>query len=158
MTTPENCTCASFYQAKKAEWEADAYKEGARMQALLDAEAIQKARDEVAKAYGGCTKCYGKGYGTQIENYSSRGESDMGQGHIVINEAAPYYLPCSCDRGKQFKKAMAEARAAALKEALSLASPNVTENYMALSDQAFAMAKHVRASIHDAIKSKINKQ
>jgi len=56
------------------------------------------------KAYGGCEKCYGKGYSTQLEHYSGRGEFDMGQAGVEIHEQAPYYLPCSCDRGKQIKE------------------------------------------------------
>ena len=64
----------------------------------------QKIREETEKAFGGCKKCYGKGYSTQKENYTGYGEHDIGQGGIEIFEEAQYYLPCTCDRGKQIKK------------------------------------------------------
>lgn len=73
--------------------------------------ALTSFRDKTEKAYGGCKYCYGKGYSTQIENYSGHGESDMGEGDIVIDDAAPYYLPCTkCDRGKQITEMMGKIR------------------------------------------------
>lgn len=64
---------------------------------------------EVEKAYGGCHYCYGKGYGTQTAHYEGRGESDIGQGGVVIDEAAPKYVPCpKCERGEQIEKLIKE--------------------------------------------------
>lgn len=75
--------------------------------------------DKIERAYGGCKFCYGKGYSTQIENYSGYGESDIGQRDIVINEAAPYYLPCKkCDRGLQIKILTDKIREEAVEEIL----------------------------------------
>lgn len=57
---------------------------------------VERVERESAKAYGGCTKCYGKGYATQLEFASGR--------HVHYQQ--PYYLPCSCDRGKQIAEMM----------------------------------------------------
>lgn len=43
----------------------------------------QEGCDETAKAFGGCTNCYGKGYSTQIRDKKTM------------------YDTCSCPRGKQ---------------------------------------------------------
>jgi len=46
------------------------------------------------KAFGGCLKCYGKGYATQRMDAVSRGS---------VDEYDPI-IPCSCDRGKEIAK------------------------------------------------------
>jgi|SRR3990167_509533 len=53
-----------------------------------------------------CNKCRGKGYSTQLEFYGGHGEADIGLGDVTIKGQMPYYRPCSCDRGKQFKEAI----------------------------------------------------
>jgi len=64
------------------------------------------------KAFGGCKKCYGKGYYTNIKHWEGHGEWDIGQGGVHVYQSAPYYNPCDCDRGKQFASAMASEREA----------------------------------------------
>lgn len=59
----------------------------------------QKAVEDTAKAYGGCTKCYGKGYATQKEGYSGR----IGKGGKREGWVEDHMLFCDCDRGKQLK-------------------------------------------------------
>lgn len=54
---------------------------------------LTKARQETAKAFGGCMACYGKGYATAIESTLSR------FGHRTHNNIKF----CSCERGKQLK-------------------------------------------------------
>lgn len=67
--------------------------EAHRLQYLL--EHIAKfAIEETSKAYGGCKKCYGKGYGTSIDFITGKN----------VLEQTLYYLPCSCNRGKQMKE------------------------------------------------------
>lgn len=67
--------------------------------AALDA--VKPLLEKTIKAFGGCEKCYGKGYATQLEFASSmRG----------IECQMPYYLPCTCERGKQFAVALEKAR------------------------------------------------
>lgn len=56
------------------------------------------------KAFGDCVKCYGKGYGTQTLYARGRGESDMGQGDVVVDEKLPTMVFCTCDRGKQLSR------------------------------------------------------
>lgn len=49
---------------------------------------------ELIKAFGGCTRCYGKGYGTEtvyVSSWKSREQKDE-------------LVPCECERGKQFAK------------------------------------------------------
>lgn len=55
---------------------------------------LTKEAQFVAKAFGGCFKCFGKGYGTQTAFYTSRRWS----------EKAPTIVFCSCERGKQLKR------------------------------------------------------
>jgi len=60
----------------------------------------QVAIDEIIayfkKAFGGCVKCYGKGYGTTTNQYSE------GDGTRKWTEQEMDF--CSCDRGKQLKQ------------------------------------------------------
>lgn len=59
---------------------------------------LKSALEEQAKAYGGCTSCYGKGYSTTRETQTGRN---------YFQELFPY-LPCKeCDRGKQIKELIA---------------------------------------------------
>jgi hypothetical protein len=62
---------------------------------------VTTTNETIEKAYGGCRKCYGKGYATQLEFATGRG----------IVTQLPYYLPCSCHRGTQFANAMKYAAA-----------------------------------------------
>lgn len=64
---------------------------------------LQKLQEE-RKAFGGCEKCYGKGYSTQLEFYSGKGEADIGDGDIRVEGQCPYYNPCDCERGKQINE------------------------------------------------------
>lgn len=57
--------------------------------------------DKTVKAFGGCDKCFGKGYGTKTEFASS--------GVGWRNEKPKSWrlnplVPCTCPRGKQLKK------------------------------------------------------
>lgn len=54
---------------------------------------IDLVERETAKAYGGCVKCYGKGYSTYKEGYSAQGT------HWTEDQM----LYCGCSRGKQLK-------------------------------------------------------
>lgn len=57
-------------------------------QTIATRKAVEKEREVITKAFGGCLKCYGKGYSTQ----------KMKKG---MN-----YLTCVCDRGKQIDEMM----------------------------------------------------
>lgn len=59
-----------------------------------------RIKEETAKAYGGCTKCYGKGYATVRREWKGRGVREVDESPDI----------CSCDRGKQIKKLLEEAR------------------------------------------------
>ena len=62
---------------------------------------IDKALEATAKAYGGCTKCYGKGYATVAHNL--RGSADFIGDPTYLWKANPIKT-CSCDRGKQIEE------------------------------------------------------
>jgi hypothetical protein len=54
----------------------------------------QEREKQTEKAFGGCNKCYGKGYGTVIENASTRYET----------WSLPRMNYCTCDRGVSLAK------------------------------------------------------
>lgn len=62
-------------------------------------ELIVEARDETAKAYGGCTKCYGKGYATV-----RKGRSYRKNGIYKTWEMNEEMNFCTCNRGKQLSQ------------------------------------------------------
>lgn len=66
----------------------------------------QRAVDEVEKAYGGCHKCYGKGYAsykTQHTGYGTDGDIGGFEGHYKRDIPIEMKF-CSCDRGKQLSE------------------------------------------------------
>lgn len=67
----------------------DKYVKISKKQRLLD------LFDRMEKAYGGCQKCYGKGYGTYRHGISD--------GHSV-SKMETKIIPCSCSRGKQLRE------------------------------------------------------
>jgi hypothetical protein len=65
-----------------------------------------KWEEAVAKAYGGCTNCYGKGYATYRSG--TRSEADFPGDKAYVNEPTTNYIPCDkCERGKQFEEVLA---------------------------------------------------
>ncbi len=62
----------------------------------------EKGKKETEKAFGGCTKCYGKGYSTYRYGYSAA--ADFEGETEVVNAMKTHMIPCSCDRGKQLKE------------------------------------------------------
>jgi len=70
---------------------------------------IEELLAEQKKAYGGCDKCYGKGYATNIDFMSGRG----------IHYQSPYYLPCDCNRGEQIREMLAKQKKELMEEALA---------------------------------------
>lgn len=59
----------------------------------------QEAR--LKQAFGGCTKCYGKGYATHMQQLT--GYDDFG-GEGFQEKPKVHITYCSCDRGKQLAK------------------------------------------------------
>ncbi len=64
---------------------------------------VQKLDEYTAKSFGGCLKCYGKGYASYTEHHSGRGEADMGEGHIVVDVTIDSMKFCDCSRGQQLR-------------------------------------------------------
>ena len=66
-------------------------------------EEAQKAGEErMAKAFGNCRKCYGKGYATYRHGY--RAEADMLGSEEQEDPFETRMIFCTCDRGKQLKQ------------------------------------------------------
>jgi len=59
-----------------------------------------KAQEDTAKAYGGCTNCYGKGYSTTIEFAQSFPDFIGDKGY---KSQKPMMKYCDCERGKQLQ-------------------------------------------------------
>jgi len=62
--------------------------------------AIRIAREEERKAFGGCTKCYGKGYSTVIDSTTYHADFPGDKTHSIPNNPMRF---CSCDRGDQLQ-------------------------------------------------------
>jgi hypothetical protein len=67
-----------------------------------------KGISETAKAYGGCTKCYGKGYSTERVGKTRVMADFVGDKTYVSAPEHIEYHPCTCERGKQFEKILKE--------------------------------------------------
>lgn len=65
----------------------------------------EKGIVETEKAFGGCHKCYGKGYSTV--RYVKEGFDDFG-GEGFISPSRTNIHSCSCDRGKQIDSLIKE--------------------------------------------------
>lgn len=72
------------------------HQEAAHLTVQLIDTYTQAKVDETAKAYGGCTNCYGKGYSTYKGEYRARGMR-------WSDDSIKY---CDCDRGKQLESLM----------------------------------------------------
>lgn len=64
--------------------------------------------EEVEKAYGGCHKCYGKGYSTVRYGYSTA--PDFHGDKEIVEPPKTRYEPCSCERGKQIAELLVKKR------------------------------------------------
>lgn len=59
---------------------------------------------QMRKAFGGCDKCYGKGYSTQ-QLGGAYGVTDFGPlKEVQVHGPRPVMNFCTCERGKQLKK------------------------------------------------------
>jgi hypothetical protein len=73
---------------------------------------ITDAKVETEKAYGGCRKCYGKGYATV-----RKGEETMNRHYKYLNIPVHNQVNfCSCDRGKQLYDVFGYPQTKELKE------------------------------------------
>lgn len=61
-----------------------------------------KGYKEAEKAYGGCHRCYGKGYSTVRYGYTGAPDFEGDQGFIEPVSTHVHF--CECDRGKQLKE------------------------------------------------------
>lgn len=81
---------------------------------LSDVEAYAQAKAneavaETAKAYGGCTKCYGKGYATvksQQLGYGTDGDIGGFEGKFKVDMPVKMNY-CDCERGNQLSGLLA---------------------------------------------------
>lgn len=71
---------------------------------VVGAIAMRWVRESV-KAFGGCEKCYGKGYGTQTLNATQHADFDSDEERV---HKLPTVVFCDCARGKQLRELMRE--------------------------------------------------
>lgn len=64
-----------------------------------------KELDKTEKAYGGCKKCYGKGYATVAYGTISSGDFVAGVSKSKVKNHIKF---CSCERGKQLRQVAVE--------------------------------------------------
>lgn len=62
---------------------------------------IRTEKLKVEKAYGGCHKCYGKGYATYRYGYIT--SPDFIGDKAYVDPMQTHMVYCSCDRGKQLE-------------------------------------------------------
>jgi len=81
---------------------------------------VAAARVDEAKAYGGCTKCYGKGYATVSDRWLGHDtDTDVGSPGGYVSGGEDFAMKfCSCDRGKQLERLTTRITAAAKVEEL----------------------------------------
>lgn len=96
------------FRKQVAKW----YENGDSLNKLVDelekvaAAHTAKAVSDTAKAYGGCTNCYGKGYATVNDRWHGHDtDTDIGSpGGYVSGGNANAMKFCKCERGKQLEK------------------------------------------------------
>jgi hypothetical protein len=64
---------------------------------------VERETDEIKRAFGGCEKCYGKGYATVNERWSGIDtDTDIGSKGGVVSGGNPFTMKfCTCGRGHQ---------------------------------------------------------
>ena len=90
-------------------------------------QATNKERKDTEKAFGGCKKCYGKGYGTQTL-FARTGIPDFGPWDGKKYQwKLPSMVFCSCSRGKQLMKLWHEGEAEIIKKILKNGSQTIID-------------------------------
>jgi hypothetical protein len=62
-----------------------------------------KVIDKVIKSFGGCLKCYGKGYSTEMIGKTIARAYFIGQKDKVLSKGGVKIHLCSCNRGNQLE-------------------------------------------------------
>lgn len=80
--------------------------EAAKQRAITAKKLIREREAKLAKAYGGCTNCYGKGYATVNDKWVAHDtDQDIGSpGGIVVGGRDFAIRFCDCERGKQLER------------------------------------------------------
>lgn len=71
---------------------------------------MSKQIKELKKAFGGCTKCYGKGYSTEWVGETTIEPDFDGDKRYLMEKAHSQIHFCDCDRGKQLEKLFSSQR------------------------------------------------
>ena len=69
---------------------------------------MKNSIEKIKRAFGGCEKCYGKGYSTERVGKTICYPDFLSDKEVVIAYEGINYHPCSCSRGKQIKVLMGE--------------------------------------------------
>lgn len=62
---------------------------------------LQQALDDLIRAFGNCTICWGKGYSTQMHGVTA--SKDFIGDPVYVEPAKIHIGFCTCDRGKQLE-------------------------------------------------------
>jgi len=92
----KHCRCIDAYKDR------DLHDPQCQVHDLIPEFANELARQ--SKAYGGCTKCYGKGYSTEAVGNTVASADFNGDKEVVLEKARVVLNYCKCDRGKQLDK------------------------------------------------------
>lgn len=71
---------------------------------------IQLTIEETEKAYGGCHKCFGKGYATQILGTTTSSDFPDYEPVKRHTKMKTHMNFCTCDRGKQLETLLKEGK------------------------------------------------
>ena len=64
--------------------------------------------DKLKKAFGDCTQCFGKGYGTSMYGEEGFADFDDDKGYKIAPSIRMVF--CECERGKQLKELLKERK------------------------------------------------
>lgn len=111
---------------------------------------IRTEKLKVEKAYGGCHKCYGKGYATYRYGYIT--SPDFIGDKAYVDPMQTHMNFCSCDRGKQLKELVTAERerileAVKLEKKTSNVLPAYTDGWNAAINYLNAIREKIKKNI-----------
>lgn len=90
---------------------------------------LNQMLEETAKAYGGCTNCYGKGYASVNERWHGHDtDQDIGSPGGYVSGGNPNAMKfCNCARGKELEKRLNQMPIEAKEDGVKFARLKIEE-------------------------------